>query len=103
LGEERGTEAEVNEAGAGDFGRQADVLKLQSSNEVGGEGTGVFAQAFRVRHGDIGLVVGVAWVGGFEHGVKRRRAGDDHRQGRSETGTKESFNGNEHGKPLAAK
>jgi hypothetical protein len=80
-------EAEINEAGAGDFGRLAQIFELRGGNELSGDASRRLAELLAERHGEIGLVVAEFGVLGWADEVEQLgdfgRVGHEGGQGRS--------------------
>ena len=72
-----GEEAEIDEAGPGDFGRGAEVGHVEVLDDLGGELARVGALLLGEDHGGIGLVVAKAGVGGgLDAGIGKAEVGE---------------------------
>ena len=72
-----GEEAEIDEAGAGDFGRGAEVRHVEARDDLGGELARVGALLLGEDHGGIGLVVAETGVGGgLDAGIGQAEVGE---------------------------
>lgn len=68
LGEGLGGDAEIEEAGACDFGG-SEIFELEGVENLGGEGAWVGALGFGKRHGDVALIIAEAEVVGMNDGA----------------------------------
>lgn len=83
-------EAKIDEAGAGDFRRLANVIQLQSADDQLGDVAGGTPKLFGERHGEVGLKIAELRILGRANQIKQRGGiGDEFSEGRSETLTEQ--------------
>ena len=92
-GEEGFFETEIDETGAGDGGGFAEVFDVEVGDDLGGDFARGLTDAFGQGHGDVGLVVGVARVSGFEQGVDDVFGAKGEADGFGETAAEEVVDG----------